>query len=143
MFLLLIQCPTPPKQWNCASPAPLARRTFPPHYPLSRPPVFGWLLCLKSLTGGHLRPRCILYFIFFCRSICRPKRWDGVPPCAPPPACLRSHIPPTASANYRVDCWLSSLISGHLRPRPHLPLYFLMRLALALQSTEPATARAH
>jgi hypothetical protein len=89
--------------------------------------------------------KAAVYFIFyiFCRSICRPKQWDGVPPCAPPPTRLRSNIPPSASAIYRVDCWLSSSIGGHLRPRLCLPLYFLMRLGLALQSTEPATARAH
>ena len=93
---------------------------------------------------GHLRPRCILYYIYFyCRSIRRPKRWDGVPPRAPPPTRLHSNTPPTTYAAYRVDCWLSSSIGGHLRPRPCLPLYFLMRLALALQSTEQATVRAH
>ena len=144
MFLPLIQRPTPPKQWSCASPVPPARLTFPPYYPPSQPPVFGWLLRLKSSTGGHLRPRCILYYIYFyCRSIRRPKRWDGVPPRAPPPTRLHSNTPPTTYADYRVDCWLSSSIGGHLRPRPCLPLYFLMRLALALQSTEQATARAH
>ncbi len=143
MFLPLIQHPMPPKQWNCASPAPPACRTFPPYKPPLRPPVFGWLLHWKSSTSGHLRLRCILYFIFFHRSIRHPKRWDGVPPPAPPPTCLRSNIPPTASANYWVDCWLLSSIGGHLRPRPRLPLHFLMRLALVLQSTEPATVRSH
>ena len=42
-------------------------------------------------------------FIFFCRSIRRPKRWDGVPPHATCPARLRSNTPPAASTNYRVD----------------------------------------
>jgi hypothetical protein len=102
-----------------------------------------WLVVvLIIIDRGHLRPWCILYYIF-CRSICRPKRWDGVPPRAPPPTSLRSNIPPTASANYRVDGWLSSSIGSKLRPRPRLPLYFLMRLALALQSTELTMARAH
>ncbi len=33
-----------------------------------------------------------------------------------------------------------SLIGGHLRPRPHFPLYFLMRLVLAPQTREPTAA---
>ena len=53
--------------------------------------------------------KAAVYFILYicCRSICRPKRWDGVPPRAPRPARLRSNTPPTASANYRVDCCLN------------------------------------
>ena len=103
-----------------------------------------WLVV--ALIINDRRPfKAVVYFILyiFCRSIHRPKRWDGVPLCAPLPTRLRSIIPPTASANYWVDCWLLSLIGSHLRPRPRLPLYFLMRLALVLQSTEPATTRAH
>ena len=142
MFLPLIQRPTPPKQWNCASPVPPACRTFPPYYPPLRPPVFGWLLCLKSSTGGHLRLRCILYFIFFCRSIRCPKRWDGVPPCTPCPAHLRSTTPPTASANYLVDFCLKSPNGGHLRPEPSTSLYFFVHPIPTLQLTEPAMARA-
>ncbi len=79
----------------------------------------------------------------FCQSIRRPKRWDCVPPCALPPMRLCSNNPPTASADYRVDCLLSSLIGGHLRPRPCLPLYFFVRPIWMLQLTELATARAH
>jgi len=81
LFYVFTSCstPTPPKQWNCASPAPPARRTFPPYYPPSQPPVFGWLLRLKSSTGGHLRLRCILYYIFFVDQFATPN--DGtVPP---------------------------------------------------------------
>ena len=143
MSLTLIQGPTPTKQWNCASPAPPACRTFPPYPPPSRPPVFGWLLRLKSLTGGHLRPWCILYIFLFCKSIRRPKQWDGVPPRAPCPARLRSNTPTTASADYRVDCSLKSPNGGHLRPEPGTSLYFFVRPISMLQLTEPATARAH
>ena len=143
MFLPLIQRPMPPKQWNCTSPAPLACHTFPPYFPPSRPPVFGWLLRFKSSTSGHLRPRCILYLIFFRCSIRRPKRWDGVPPHAPRPARLCSKTPPTGSANYRVDCCLPSSNGGHLRPEPGAALYFFVRPIPTLQSTEPAMARAH
>jgi len=37
--------------------------------PPSRPPVFGWLLCVFLPIGSHLRPRRI----FFCHLICRPQ----------------------------------------------------------------------
>ncbi len=126
MFLPLIQRPTPPKQWNCASPTPPVRPTSPPYYHPSRPPVFGWLLHVKSSIGGHLRPWFILYFIFFCRSICRPKQWDSVPLRAPCPARLRSNTP------YRFrqlsgDCCLKPPNGGHLRPEPGASLYFFLR----------------
>ena len=143
MFLPLMQCPTPPKQWNCASPAPPACRTFPPYSPPSWPQVFGWLLRLKSLTGGHLRSWYILYIILFCCSIRCPKRWDGVPPRTPCPVRLQSNTPPTASADYRVDCCLKSPNCGHLRPESGASLYFFVHLIPTLQLTEPATARAH
>jgi hypothetical protein len=138
MFLPLIQRQTPPKQWNCASPAPFACRTFPPYSPLSRPPVFGWLLRLQSSTGGHLRPWCILCFFLFCYSIQHPKRWDGVPSRAPRPAHLRSNTPPTASA-------LLFEIPKRQPPKARarrISLFFV-RPILMLQLTEPATARAH
>ena len=128
-ILSLIQLPTPPKQWKCAAPPPPARCTSPPYSPPSRPPILGWLLCFKSSIGIRQRPWCILRCIF-CWSICCAKWWDAVPPRAPLPTRLCSNIPSTTSANYWVDCWLSSSIGSHLRPRPHLPLYFLMRLVL-------------
>ena len=89
--------------------------------------------------------KAAVYFILyiFCRSIRRPKQWDGLPPRAPCPARLRSNTPPTASADYRVDCCLKSPNGGHLRPGPGASLYFFVRPILTLQSTEPATARAH
>jgi hypothetical protein len=89
--------------------------------------------------------KAAVYFIFYIILSLKllPQTMGGVPPHAPPPTRLCSNIPFTTSANYRVDYWLLSLIGGHLRPWPSLPLYFLMRLALALQSTEPTIARAH
>ena len=69
----------PPKRWYSASPAPRARHTSPSYPPPSRKPVFGWLLHNKSIIGGRLRPRCILIFFIFCRSIQRPKQLDNVP----------------------------------------------------------------
>jgi hypothetical protein len=89
--------------------------------------------------------KAVVYFILyiFRPSICRPKRWDGVPRCAPPPTRLRYNIPPTASANYRADCCLKSPNGGHLRSEPGESLYFFVCPIPTLQSTEPATARAH
>ena len=52
----------PLKQCNCTSPTPPARLTFPPYSPPLRLPVIGRLLHLKSSTGSHLRPWCILYY---------------------------------------------------------------------------------
>ena len=138
MFLPLIQCLMPPKQWNCTSPAPPAHHTSPTYSSLLRLPVFGWLLHLKSSTGSHLRPQCILYLFLFC-----PKQWDHVPPCAPCPARLYSTTPPTTSANYLVDCCLKSPNGGHLRPELGISLYFFVRPISMLQLTEPAMARAH
>ena len=110
--LPLIQYPTPPKQWNCTSPVPPARCTFPPYYLLLWPPVFDWLLGLKSSTGSHLRPRCILYFIFFVNQFATPN--DGrVSPHALPAQRASALTPPsTGSANYRVDCCLKSPNGG-------------------------------
>jgi hypothetical protein len=74
--------------------------------------------------------KAAVYFILyiFCRSICHPKRWGGVPPRAPCPARLCSTTPPTGSADYRVDCCLKSPNGGHLRPEPGASLYFLCAL---------------
>ena len=143
MVLPLIQCPMSPKQWNCTSPAPPACHTSPPYSSPSRPPVFGWLLHLKSLTGGHLRLWFILYLFLFRLSIRHPKRWDGVPPCALCPVRLRSTTPPTASTNDLVDCCLKSPNGGHLRPELGTSLYFFVRPIWMLQLMEPAMARAH
>ncbi len=89
--------------------------------------------------------KAAVYFIFyiFCRSIRRPKQWDGVPPRAPRPARLCSNTPPTGSADYQVDCCLPSSNGSHLRPEPSTALYFFVRPIPTLQSTEPATVRAH
>ena len=70
----------PPKRWHSASPVPHSRHTSPSYPPLSRKPVFGWLLHnKKSSIGGRLRPRRIFIIFIFCRSIRLPKQWDNVP----------------------------------------------------------------
>ena len=103
-----------------------------------------WLVVAFKIIDQ--RPfKAVVYFILyiFCQSIHRPKRWDSVPPRAPCPVHLRSTTPPTASANYWVDCCLKSPNGGHLRPEPGASLYFFVRPISTLQLTEPATARAH
>jgi len=85
MFLPLIQRPTPPKQWNFASPAPPARRTS--HLPSILPSIAAasfWLfVAFKSSTGGHLRPRCILYNVFFVDQFAAPNDGTVSPPVLP------------------------------------------------------------
>ncbi len=98
---------------------------FPPasrlsHLPSILPFVMAtsfWLVVAFKIINQ--RPfKAVVYFILyiFCRSIRRPKRWDGVPPRAPRPARLHCNTPPTASANYPVDWCLKSPNVGHLRP---------------------------
>ena len=121
-----------------------SRISRPSYLPSILPSILAayfWLVVLFQIIDW-CPSKAMMYLILyiFCQSICRPKRWDGVPPCAPLPTRLCSNIPSSISANYRVNCWLSSLIGGHLRPRPRLPLYFLLRLALVPQTREPTVA---
>ena len=87
-----------------------AHRTSPPYFPPSRLPVFGWLLCEPLLIDGCLRWRCFSCLFIFCRSIRRPKQWNGVSPCALPPTRLRYNIPIIATTDSRliVVCHLFS-----------------------------------
>ncbi len=41
-------------------------RPMPPPNDDTRLPVFGWQLCKNSLIGGHVRPCCISFSLFFC-----------------------------------------------------------------------------
>jgi hypothetical protein len=143
MFLPFIQRPRPPKQWNCTSPAPPACHTFPPYYPLLWPPVFGWLLCFKSSISGHLRRRCILYFIFFVAQFVAPNNGTVSPHALPAQRASALTPPPTGSTNYWVDCCLKSPNGGHLRPEPGASLNFFVRPIPTLQLTELTMARPH
>ena len=92
-----------------------------------------WLVVVFKIIDR--RPfKAAVYFIFyiFCRSICRPKGWDGVPPRAPCPARLRSNTPPIGSADYRVDCCLKSPDGGYLRPEPGASHYIFVCPILTL-----------
>jgi hypothetical protein len=94
-----------------------------------------WLVvALIIIDRRPFKAAVYFIFIFFRRSIRRPKQWDGVPPHAPRPARLRSNTPPTASADYRVDCCLKSPNGGHFRPGPGASLYFFVRPIPTLQS---------
>jgi hypothetical protein len=59
---------------------PLDRCTSSPYSPLSRMPVFGWLLCEPLSIIGHSKATVYFIFLFFCRSICHPQTIILVPP---------------------------------------------------------------
>ncbi len=81
-------------------PVPPDRCTSSPYSPLSRTPVFGWLLCEPLLIGGH--PKATVYFIFyfFATRFATPKRLYGVPP-------TRS----TMIASLLSPCWSAYLVT--------------------------------
>ncbi len=86
-----------PQNNGIALPPHVLLVTPPLHCPLRRGHLFLVGCCVYSSYGGRLRPCRI--FIFFHRSVCRPKLLEGVAPRAPPPHPLCHNIPPTASAN--------------------------------------------
>ncbi len=98
-FYLSILLLWPPKRWTYTL---LRSPDSHPSYPYSPPllvPVFGWLLCVNSLTGSRLRSQCIFYSIFFSHQTCRLQRLDAALPHVSTPARLLSNIPSTAAAN--------------------------------------------
>ena len=128
----------PPKQRNCASPPPPACRASPPYSPPSWTPIFGWLLCEKSLIGSRLRPRPCPSLIFLPFYLVTPNNGTTLlhtiqPGCTSSPTSPLSWLP-------TFDCYVLPLNGHHLRPRPCLPLYFLMGLALVPQTGEPTVA---
>ncbi len=84
-----------------------------------------------------------IYYIFFVDQFAAQN--DGIvsPHALPAQRASALTPPPTASVDYRVDCCLKSPNGGHLRPGPRASLNFFVRPIPTLQSTEPATARAH
>ena len=70
------------------------RATSPKYTPTMRP-TFGWLLRL-AIQQSHRNPRPHrpLYFLFFRRSICHPKRWANVLPHAFRPCASPLQFPP-------------------------------------------------
>ena len=81
----------------------------------------------------------LLIFNFFVFPIATPNNWMVSPPNPLPPPAF------SITSSYQffellVDCWVSWLIGGHLNPRRHPSLYFLMGLALVPQTEEPPLA---
>jgi hypothetical protein len=69
-FIILVELLTPPKRWintPSARSRPVETPLHTPLHPPSRTPIFGRLLCGKSLIGSRLRPRPCpsLYFLSF------------------------------------------------------------------------------
>ena len=135
----------PPKQLHRTSPAPPACPTFPPYSALLQPPVFGWLFCVVCAVVDWQSSKVTMYYIYisFLSFHSPPQSMGQYLPTRSPPTRLHYNTPPTASANYQVDCCFSSPNGGDLRPEPGPSLYFFVRPILALQLTELATARAH
>ncbi len=77
-YLFFITLPTlsPSKQWIYTPPPPLpdGLASSPSSSPLSAP-VFGWLVCVLSSIGGHLRPPNNLFIYIFVVSIVAPNDW--------------------------------------------------------------------
>jgi hypothetical protein len=135
----VIQLTTPPKWWYRASPTCPARRTSPPYSPTLQLPVFGWLLCEPLSIDGCLRPWCISCLFIFCRSIRRPKRWNGVSPCALPPTRLRSNIPIIASSNSRliVVCHHQTAAT-YVQSPAHLSVFWCVSFRRPKQANQPS-----
>ena len=133
MFLPLfnVQCP---QNNGIALPPHLPLVATPLHTPLHPGHLFWVGCCVSNHQLASVKGHDVFYIIYFL-SINSPHH-----PRAPPPMRLCSNIPSTTSADYWVDCWLSSSIGSHLRPRPRLPLYFLMSLGLAPQTRQPTAA---
>ncbi len=103
-------------------------------------PVCFWLVVeLKTLIGGHLRPRCIFLIIFLSIN------WTAKTMALWPPVCS---TPAKRSPQYITqpvcqlpfDCCIYLENGGHLRPGPPPSLYFLMWIKNSSQTREPAVA---
>jgi hypothetical protein len=124
-----------------SSPIVIVLRTIPPNYIPSLRPTFEWLLC-PPIQWKPTKPKALLLslFLFFVRSICRPKQWVNILTtrialalsplqCPPPP------LPPTYG-------WLLySPIEWQPPKAGTLPIaHFLMGDISAPQSRESSVA---
>jgi hypothetical protein len=98
-----------------------------------------WLLSVFLMIDGHLRPRCFLFY-FMSFHLPPPNDSETLPPHVPPRSRALPNILPYRCRQLWVDCCVSSSNGGHLRPRPHLSLYFLMGCVLVPQTGEPTAA---
>jgi hypothetical protein len=111
--------------------------------PPSRPRIFGWLLHDKISNSSQLRPWPYFIFVIFWSFNLPPQNKKNTPLIHSTPAVHPLHHPSYCCLRLLVDCCVLQPNGGHLRPRTHLPLYFLMHPNLAAQPREPATARAN
>ncbi len=107
------------------------------------PACFWLVVAFEILIGGCLRPRLIIFILFYCCSVCCPERWYGVRP-----TCSAQVVRPPQYPSYRkcwllVDCCVVQSKDGHLRPRPSPSLCFSMGCILAPQTKDKRVARAH
>jgi hypothetical protein len=70
-------------------------------------------------------------------------KYKNHPPIHPTPAVHPLHHPSYCCRQLSVDCCVLRPNGGHLRPRTHPPLYFLIHLNSAAQPREPAAGRAN
>jgi hypothetical protein len=129
-----------PKTMELRFPCASRSSNLPSILPSVAATSFWLVVALKIIDRRPFKAVVYLILISFSLLNLTPQRWDGVPPGAPCPARLCSNTPPTASADYRVDCCLTRSIGGHLRPRPHLSLYFLMGCVSTPQTRVPTAA---
>ena len=80
------------------------------------------------------------YFIFLSFHSPPPNDSETLPPHVPPRSRALPNILPYRCRQLWVDCCVSSSNGGHLRPRPHLSLYFSMGCISAPQTGEPTAA---
>ncbi len=133
---------SPPKRWHYISQAITPSQTSSPVSPPPGQSISGWLLCVSSSIGGHLRPRCDSFYIIFLLSLSSPKQWDDVSPHAPTPARPLSNIPPTAI----IDFWLVVVcfyLVLAIRQTPFPSLWFLRGICTAPRTGEPTALSAN
>jgi hypothetical protein len=107
----------------------------------SIPDAYFWLVVVwKIIDQQPPKAKALPISLFFVVPFIRPKRWDNAPPRDPTRLRLLSNTPLYCCRRQSFDCYVLPLNGNHPRPRPRLPLYFLMGLALAPQTREPTAA---
>jgi hypothetical protein len=113
-------------------------------HPPSITPVCFWLVAAcKISNGSHLRPSSFLFLYFFLSFNLLPQSKKNTPPYTLHPGRASSPSSLPLLHQLLVDCCVLQPNSGHLGPRPHPCLHFLMHLNSASQPREPAAARAN
>ncbi len=136
-ILVFYYAPTwSPQNW--LNPAPL---TSPPGcvsctIPLCHACVILVGCCVNLTSGGRLRPWHILFYLFFCHLICRPKRRQKPHPYALLQLCLVLITPPTLDTVF----WLVVAFFIDWRPRKAWaqPLYLFLNGLLFWHPRQPS-----